>query len=257
LKRTPEVVDTAQTKLKSIRRSISRAQRTTKQLQEVADLDGQLKAKVATGPSLAEQIFAQARSAVVTLVVILMLIYFLLARGRKTLLQLEAGMEGDRRHMFDVLDQIRREITRYLRTFTLINLVLGLVTTLAMALLGMPSPVLWGLLAGTLNFMPYLGPAVTLVIIAAVAVVTFETALAILLPPLVFLVLTTLEGQLITPMILGRHLTINPILLFVGILFWAWVWGVPGALLAVPITATLKIVVTNVESLRPLRGLFA
>jgi predicted PurR-regulated permease PerM len=123
----------------------------------------------------------------------------------------------------------------------LINTALGVVTTGLMMGLGMPNPGLWGVMAGFLNFIPYLGAAVSLMIIALVSALTFDSLLQIALPPMAFLTVTTIEGNFLTPMIVGRRLTLNPIAVFLTILFWGWLWGIPGALMAVPILAVFKI----------------
>lgn len=148
------------------------------------------------------------------------------------------------------------EISLYLFTIGLINFGLGAITTLAMALLGMPAPRLWGTLACLLNFISYLGAAVTCTVIAAVSLLTFNSWLHIALPPAIFFIFTALEGQFVTPMILGRLFMIDPVLLFLTILVFGWLWGIPGAFLAVPLLTTIRIVVWDVDGLKKLRPLF-
>lgn len=120
-----------------------------------------------------------------------------------------------------------------------------------MAALDMPNPVLWGVMAGLLNFVPYLGAIVGTGVVALVAVLTFDDVGRVLIPPVSYLALTSLEGQFITPTILGRRLRLNPVVIFVWLVFWGWIWGVPGALVAVPMLAAFKIVCDRVENLRP------
>ena len=120
-----------------------------------------------------------------------------------------------------------------------------------MWVIGLPNAGLWGTVAGVLNFIPFLGPGITAVLIFLVSVLTFDTLSAMLVPPAVFIALTTLEGNFLTPMIVGRRLSLNPIAVFVSILFWGWMWGMPGALLAVPILAIMKILCDAHEPLRP------
>jgi predicted PurR-regulated permease PerM len=125
-----------------------------------------------------------------------------------------------------------------------------------MTVLGMPNPVLWGVMAGGLNFVPYLGGMVSMSIFAIVAFLTFDTWTRIILPPLCFLFLTGLEGQVITPMIMGSKLVLNPIAIFVFMFFSGWVWGVLGILISVPMLATIKIIAgrTNLRLLSRLIG---
>jgi predicted PurR-regulated permease PerM len=140
-----------------------------------------------------------------------------------------------------MLRDIRREITRYLVTISIINAALGIITAGVTALFGLPNPLLWGVVAGVLNFIPYLGGAVTTVILTIVSFVTFEGWVDILLPPLVFVIINGLEGNVVTPIIIGKRLSLNPIGIFLSLLFWGWIWGVAGVFLATPILVTLLI----------------
>jgi predicted PurR-regulated permease PerM len=111
--------------------------------------------------------------------------------------------------------------------------------------------VLWGVVAGLLNFMPYVGAVATVGIIALASVVSFDTLGQAMVPPLVFFGLNLLEGNLLTPMIVGNRLSLNTVALFVGMTFWWFVWGIPGALMAVPMMATIKIFCDHFEPLKP------
>ncbi|RJP23926.1 MAG: AI-2E family transporter [Candidatus Abyssobacteria bacterium SURF_5] len=257
LERGPTLRTAIDRKLGSVRETIRGARETTEQIEEIAELEGDRQEVVVKGPSLAKQVLTVTQSTLATSVIIVVLLYFLLACGRQTLERVIKGLGAEKRGRWEKISgQIQREIGIYLRTYALVNLGLGIMTGIAMALLGMPNPVLWGILAAIVNFVPYVGPAVTLVVLGAVALLTFDHWLRILLPPLAFFVLTSLEGQVITPSIMGRQLTMNPIAVFVGILFWGWIWGIPGILLAVPILTVLRIIFKNVDQLKPLSRVF-
>ncbi|MFD1332315.1 AI-2E family transporter [Methylopila musalis] len=144
--------------------------------------------------------------------------------GRKA--QLTAGR---------IMRDVEARVSDYLVTITVINVALGVATALAMWMIGMPSPALWGALAFALNYAPFLGPAALTVILVGVSLVTFKTALAIMAPPLAFVALTFIEGNILTPMILGRRFTINPLLVLGALAFWLWLWGPVGAFLAAPL----------------------
>jgi predicted PurR-regulated permease PerM len=118
--------------------------------------------------------------------------------------------------------------------------------------LGVPNPALWGALAALLNYMPYAGAMLNVVILAVVGLLSFEELWRGLLPAAVFLVLTTLESDLITPTVVGRRLTLPPLMVFLSLLVWGWMWGVAGALLAVPLLVILKVVADYSPALRPL-----
>jgi predicted PurR-regulated permease PerM len=139
-----------------------------------------------------------------------------------------------------------------LRTITLINIGLGLATWGVLAALRMPNAGLWGMLAGVLNIVPYLGAVATAGVLTLAAVASFDSLGHALLMPGAFLLLNLIEANVVTPVLLGREFPLNAVAVFVGLLFWGFVWGVPGAILAVPIMVTLKIVCDRFRSLRPL-----
>jgi len=193
------------------------------------------------------------QSAAAGMVMTVFLLYFLLASGDRFARNAMSAMPRwrDKRRLLEITLHLQQEVSAYLLTIAAINLGLGLATALAMYLVGMPSPLLWGVMAGLLNFIPYLGPAVTTSVIAVVASLSFDSLERIVLAPGLFLLLTSLEGQLLTPTILGQRLSLSPIMIFLGLLFWTWMWGAVGALLAVPILVTFKIVCDHIEPLRP------
>jgi predicted PurR-regulated permease PerM len=244
IKRAPVVMHQLEFKLGDLRESVESARRASHQIEQIAAAaDDEAQAVVVRGPSLAEQALTQTQVILAQLFVVLVLLFFFLARGRSMLEQLMGTMTNleDRIHYATIAGTVQKNIAAYLATVTLINTALGVVTTGLMMALGMPNPGLWGVMAGFLNFIPYLGAAVSLMIIALVSALTFDSLLQIALPPMAFLTVTTIEGNFLTPMIVGRRLTLNPIAVFLTILFWGWLWGIPGALMAVPILAVFKI----------------
>lgn len=145
-----------------------------------------------------------------------------------------------------IATDIEQNLASYVATVTIINFTLGVVVAAGAWLFGFPNPVIFGVLAFLFNYIPYLGPACTLLALLAVGLVTFPTLGYALLPPACFLGLTTLEGQIITPMVLGRRLTLNPLAVFLSIAFWAWLWGPMGAFLAVPVLIVTMVIVGHV-----------
>jgi predicted PurR-regulated permease PerM len=118
--------------------------------------------------------------------------------------------------------------------------------------LGMPSPMLWGAMACLLNFIPYLGALTVIVTVTVVAAATFNSIGHALLVPFVYFVLATLEGNFVTPWIIGRRMTLNPVMIFIGLTFWGWLWGIAGVLLAVPMLVMFKIFCDHIEPLAPI-----
>lgn len=238
-------------KLTDLKLPLRRARETTEKIAEMANLEGSKEQRIViVEGSLIGALASQAQSILTTLAITVVLLFFLLAAGPVTADRIvEAIAQADqRRRLKRILLEIQWKISVYLRTFTLISLALGLLTAAAMWALGMPNPLLWGALAAVLNFLPYIGPAITAAIIASAALLNFDSWTQILMPPLAAYALTVLEGQFITPLLLGRQLTLNPILVFLAVIFWGWLWGLPGALLAVPILTIGKIVLSNMPS---------
>lgn len=134
-----------------------------------------------------------------------------------------------------VFREIEERLGAYLLTATFINIGLGIATGLMTWALGLPNPPLWGVLAGVLNYVPYVGPAVTTLILAMAGVVSFPGLLPGLLPAAAFLVITSIEGQFLTPLIIGRRVSLNPFAVFLSMALWTWLWGPAGTFLSVPL----------------------
>jgi predicted PurR-regulated permease PerM len=124
-------------------------------------------------------------------------------------------------------------------------------TAVVLWLVGMPNPILWGVLAAVLNFVPYVGALTNTVILSLAALLTFESVARALVVPGVFVLINVLEGNLITPMIHGNRMRLNTVAMFIGFVFWWYLWGIPGAIMAVPLTAAIKITCDHIESLAP------
>ncbi len=177
------------------------------------------------------------------LITVAALTLLLLSTGPPALARMTAALGGNvpAVHVLQTIDAIRLEVGRYYATLALINLSLGVATTIAMWLLHMPTPMLWGAMAAVLNFIPYLGSAVTLVTVTIVALVTFDSTPHILLVGAAYLALATVEGQLIEPIFFGRRLQLNPVIVFVALWLGGWLWGIAGILLALPVLVATKV----------------
>jgi predicted PurR-regulated permease PerM len=191
------------------------------------------------------------------LLITLFLLYFLLASGDMLLRKVVHLLPrfSHRRNAVRIVRRTENKLTHYLSTLVLINVGLGVAIAGGMYLVGMPNPLLWGALGGVLNFVPYLGPVVNIVIVSVVALVSFESVSYALLAPLVYLLINGIEGSLVTPALVGWQLQLNPVVIFISLTFWSWLWGVIGALLAVPLLATFKIVCDSISLLRPISRL--
>ena len=142
-------------------------------------------------------------------------------------------------------------VSHYMLVTALINLGQGALVGLTMWLVGLPNPALWGLLTFALEFIPFLGGAAMMILLALAGLATFDGIGQALLPPAIYLTITTLQNNLVSPVAYGRRLRLNPVAILVGVLFWYYLWGVAGAFLAVPIIATVKILGEHIEALAP------
>ena len=181
------------------------------------------------------------------------LIYFLLASGDVFLRKLVTVIPTlkDKKRAVEITRQIETDISFYLFSFTMVNVALGVAMAAVTAILGISNPLLWGVIVGLLNFVPYVGAITSMAILAMVGVQTFDSLPLALAAPAILLVLVVISAEVITPFVLGRGLQLNPVAIFIAILLWGWLWGIVGVLLAVPLLASFKIICERVEPLHP------
>jgi predicted PurR-regulated permease PerM len=181
----------------------------------------------------------------------LVLLYLLLASGDLFLQKLVRVMPtmSDKKRAVEISHEIQQQISNYLFSVSLINTGLGIIVGGGLYWLGVPNAAMWGVLIALLNFIPYFGPFAGISLLAVVGLLTFDTLWKGLLPPAWYLLLHLLEANFITPVLLGRRFTLNPVVIFVSLMFWTWLWGVPGALLSVPILVSIKVICERVPSM--------
>ncbi|KGB58751.1 AI-2E family transporter [Sphingopyxis sp. SE2] len=205
-------------------------------------------AVAATAPtSVVDYFISSAPSAAIQLFFAVLVIFFFLAgwtRLRKGTIRRRGSFDGAMQTA-RVIQNVVDATADYLATITMINAILGLSVALLLWALGMPSPFMWGGIVSICNFVPYLGPIVAAVLLGLGGLMTFDAVGLALLPALIFIGVHLVEANLITPLVLGKRLTINPLLILVSLSFWGWVWGTPGALLAVPLLLILQTVLAS------------
>lgn len=245
----------AEDRLSKLRTPVEQVSKTAKQVEEATKMGGGTKTPevVVKGPTLTERLFGTTQTIVTSAVEVLILLYFLLAAGDLFLQKLIKVLPllRDKKKAVSIARETEASISTYLVTVTLLNIGLGLGVAGVMLLLGMPNPILWGALAAIAEFVPYLGAATLIALLSLAGLVTFDQMGTALLVPAAYLGVNLLQSQLITPLILGRRLTLNPVAIFVGLVFWWWIWGIPGAFIAVPLIATFKIFCDHIEALAP------
>ena len=250
----PRITEQIERKLGTVRRSVQEMSKAAEKVEALTSVDAQVKRPqqvVQKPPSLMSRIWGGAQSFLISASATLVLLYFILASGDMFLRKLVRVLPTltDKKTAVHVARTIQSAIGRYLFTVTCINAALGLVVAVAMHLLGMPNALLWGVMVALFNYVPYVGAAVSGTILTIVAFLTFDALGDVLLVPLVYFTIETIEGHFITPILTGRSLTLNPVMIFVSMLLWAWLWGPIGALMAVPILMTLKIFCDHIPSL--------
>lgn len=189
-----------------------------------------------------------------SIALVLSLTFFFLAYGDEltnSVLHL-LSTYSEKKKAVEMIHGVEQGIASYLLTVTAINAVLGVAVTVGLAFCGVPNPALWGFMAFTFNYIPILGALAGGVILLAVSFLTFDSILFAFVPPIVFLSLTTIEGNFVTPAILGRQMNLNPILVFLTLIYWGWAWGLGGAILAVPLLAITKIACEGFDRTRPI-----
>jgi predicted PurR-regulated permease PerM len=254
LERAPRSMEVAKERIEKLTRPLEKIEETAKAVEQATAPDGNEPAEVQlAAPSLTQRITGGTTAALNLALTIIFLTYFLLAVGDLFMQKMVGILPvfSDKKKAVAISRDIEEHISRYLSTVTVINFGLGLVTWGALQLAGMPNAALWGALAGLTNFVPYIGSIVTTFAIFFASLMTFDDTGKILLMPGIYLAVNMLESNLVTPILLGRRLPLNNVALFVGLLLWWYLWGIPGAILAVPMMVAIKIVCDHVERLAP------
>jgi predicted PurR-regulated permease PerM len=248
----PAALGQAETKVRKLMRPLRRVSETAQHVEKITDLGPATAVKVELQQqTTAQALFGGTQNFLGAVMVVSILLYFLLASGDFFLTKVIKALPrlSDKKRAVQIARETEDQISAYLVTVAVVNVVFGVVVGVAMKGLGLPNPVLWGVMAGLTNFVPYVGALAMAVILGLVALVHFDSTGQALLVPAVFLVLNFFEGNVITPRLIGRRLALNPVVVFSGVLFWGWIWGVMGALLAVPILAVVKIVCDHIQGL--------
>jgi len=254
ISRAPATIAEVDRKVRRLMRPLGRLQETAKKVDEVTGNGAGAPAPTAAAPAGIFQRLSMGTAGFLgASLTVVFLSYFLLAMGKRFEAKLEELLpERVRRQAIDGLREMETQMSGYLWQTTLINIGVGMVTWGVLALLGMPSPLFWGVVCAVLNYIPYLGGVVSFVLLAMAALVSFDTTQRPLMVMGAFLVINTIEANLVVPMLLGKRLPLNPVAIFLGLLFWGWIWGITGAILAVPLTVMIKVVADRVKPMRPL-----
>ncbi len=239
-------------KLRGITESVAAVQDASKQVEDLAKGgDDTAETVVLQQPGLLTTAVSNLASFVTSLAAGLILALFLLSSGNLFYVKIVESFPnfGDKKRALTAIYEIERRMSRYIVAITFINAVLGLAIGTAMYLLDMPYPFVWGIAAFCLNYLPFLGGIIGTLGVGAFAIVHFDSFYYAMLAPIAYQLLSALEGQFLTPMLLGARLQLNAVAVFLTVIFWTWLWGIPGALMAVPILALIKVICDHVPAL--------
>jgi predicted PurR-regulated permease PerM len=254
--RLPEGIPRLEAHLEVIKGPIQALQKVIQQAEQAADAPpgrGSI-VSVRRDLGITGALFAGTRSVLDGLFTTVLVLYFLLVAGDIFLRRIVEILPtfSNKRQAVDISQQIQEDISGYLVTITAMNAAVGVTTAAAMYLCGLGDPLLWGTTAFLLNYIPILGPLFGVGIFVLVGMLSFDGLGWALLPPALYFGIHLVEGESLTPMLLARRFTLNPVLIILSLVFWFWMWGMLGAILAVPMLAILKIVS---DRLRPLKAL--
>jgi predicted PurR-regulated permease PerM len=249
----PDAIPKIQQQLAFLARPIGSLEWMLNQLQEVTGFTGGLP----QGPSprsfnMMGALFNGTTTVAAGLFTTLLVLFFLLLSGETFLRRFVEILPSfaEKRQAVEITLDIERNVSAYLITVTLINLIVGALTFCVMWATNVANPLLWGLIAFVVNFVPILGPMVAMVIFLMAGVLSLGVTWWALLPVGLYFLIHVIEGEIVTPMLMARRFTINPVAVILALLFWYWMWGVPGAILAVPMLAITKIVCDDLTPLR-------
>ncbi|GAC1696542.1 MAG: AI-2E family transporter [Gemmatimonadaceae bacterium] len=249
----PATAAAAQIKLRRVLAPLERVSKTAEQVAgaTTGTSGPEPREVVVKNQSALSRIFGTTEVLVSSILEVSILLYFLLASGDLFLQKLIKVLPNlrDKRTAVDIARETEASISTYLLTTAMVNAVEGVVVAGAMYLLRMPHPLLWGTIVALLEFIPYLGALAMIALLSIVALTTFDSVGRALAVPATFLVINLVQGNFVSPMLLGHRLAVNPVALLVALAFWFYIWGVPGAFIAVPLLAAFKIFCDHIEAL--------
>jgi predicted PurR-regulated permease PerM len=248
----PEGIPRLQERLSITREPIDTLQRFLQQVEDFGGTGSSPNAAVsAQGPSLLSELFTGTRNFAGGFFTTVLFLFFLLVSGDiflHRLVEVLPRFKG-KRQVVEISQQIESDISAYLVTITIMNAAVGIVTALAMWVTGVGDPILWGTVAFLLNYVPILGTALGVLTFLLAGLLTHDILWQALLPAGLYFGFHLIEGETVTPMLLARRFTLNPVLVIISLVFWFWMWGIPGVILSMPMLAITKIICDRLQPL--------
>jgi predicted PurR-regulated permease PerM len=248
----PEGIPRLQERLSFMRAPINTLQRFLHQVEDIGGTAPVANSPAAAqGPSLLTELFTGTRNFARGFFTTVLFLFFLLMSGDIFMRRLVEILPrfSSKRQVVEISLQIERDISAYLVTITILNTAVGVAMALTMWLTGVGDPIFWGTVAFLLNYVPILGTAVGVLIFLLAGLLTVDTLWQALLPMVIYLGIHFIEGETVTPLLLAKRFTLNPVLVVISLVFWFWMWGAPGAILSVPMLAITKIICDRIRPL--------
>jgi predicted PurR-regulated permease PerM len=254
LQKAPTGLAELQHKLLPVKKSVAQVTQATGEIEKLASANAEIKTVEVKRHPITEMLFMRTPEFIASAILLLILLYFLLVYDQTFIAKLVKLLPtlSDKKAAVGIAHDIESHVSRYLFTITAINACLGAAVGTAVGLLGLANPVMWGVMVALLNFVPYLGALTGIICMTIGAVLSFDSLGYALVFPAVYLAFGTLEGSFITPWVMGRSLTLNPVIILLSLTFWGWMWGIVGIILAVPILAAFKIFCAHIKPMEPL-----
>ena len=254
LEKAPAGLAELQYKLLPLKKSVAQVTQASGEIEKLAATNAETKTVEVKRHPISEMFFMRTPEFIASAVLLTILLYFLLVYDQVFIAKLVKLLPtlSDKKTAVAIAQDIESQVSRYLFTITAINACLGLAVGTAVGLLGLRNPVMWGVMVALLNFVPYLGALTGIICMTIGATLSFDSLGYALLFPVVYLAFGVLEGSFITPWVMGRSLTLNPVIILLSLTFWGWMWGIVGIILAVPILAAFKIFCAHIKPMEPL-----
>ncbi len=255
LEKAPSGLQELERKFMPMKKSMTQVAQATGEIEKLATPDSPTKTAVEVKRHpITEMLYMRTPEFIASALLLLILLYFLLAYDGVFVAKLIKLMPrlSDKKRAVSIAHEIESHISRYLLTVTMINSCLGLAVGTTVGLLGLRNPVMWGVMVAVLNFVPYLGALTGIICMTIGATLSFDSLSYALVFPAIYLLFSALEGNFVTPWVMGRSLTLNPVIILLSLTFWGWMWGIAGVILAVPILAAFKIFCAHIKPMEPL-----
>lgn len=262
LSKAPQTIETAANRIRDALRPAESLQKAASKVDNLGvvttPLEDQTPKVEIKRPGLMNTVLSKTTSFVMLVGETLVLLYFFMASGDLLMLKAIQALPRfkDKKRAVEIANEMQQQVSRYLGAISIVNVIEGTVVGIGMAFVGMPNPVLWGVLATLVNYVPYLGAMFCIACLTVVSLVTFQSFAHALLAPAIY-IFVNVSDNFIAPMVIGKRMVLNPLIVFLAVLFWGWIWGIVGVLIAVPITMAFKIFCDHFKMLAPIGEMLA